>query len=232
MTLHLDEHGVPSHTICSRVKVDIPSSGSIRFLSVEQLAEGTDGEVESTPVSGMTPGECERVAECGRLRGGVSVECDNHACTHAATVIDLPLSRENGEKMYYRTIPLVVLAQVPVLAAQVTDEPVDIKVTSFPGDAGETIFAVDVTFNPRAIRRTDRRKSDHVIGEQTSIFLDKDGVEVDQRQHLNRHHMGEITIGRSESAYVVIEEADFERELREAEAANLAALYASEIEGS
>lgn len=133
--------------------------------------------------------------------------------------------------MYYRKIPLAVLGQVPILAAQVSPEPVDVRVTSFPGDRGETLYGVDVAFNPRAVRRTDRRKNDYVVGERVSIFLNAAGEELEDRQHDRRHRMGEITIGRSESAYVVIDEEELEAELRAAEHAVLAGTFATEVRG-
>src|SRR4051812_29532613 len=79
--LHLDEHGVPSHTINNGERVPVPSGGSARFLSQEQLDNRYGEENESdTPVRGMTAGELERVAECSRLRGGVDVWRDWEGC--------------------------------------------------------------------------------------------------------------------------------------------------------
>jgi hypothetical protein len=64
------------------------------------------------------------------------------------------------------------------------------------------------------------------VGERVSIFLRADGTEDDTRSHDRRHRMGEITIGKSESAYVVISESKLEEELRAAESAALAARFA------
>jgi len=129
--------------------------------------------------------------------------------------------------MYHRSIPLVVLAQVPVLVAQVTDEPVSVNLSSFT-DGGRTLFGLDVTFNPRAVRVKDRRKGDYLVGEQVSIFLRPSGAEDSERQHLRRHRIGSITIGKQASAYVVVTEQEFEDELREAESAELRARFAAE----
>jgi hypothetical protein len=130
--------------------------------------------------------------------------------------------------MYHRTIPMIVLAQVPVLVAQVTDEPVAVEISSFI-DGGSTIFDLDVVFNPRVVKVKDRRKSDYVIGEQVSIFLRPDGTEDSERQHLRRHRMGSITIGKQESAYVFITEEQLEAELREAATAEMAARFGAEV---
>jgi hypothetical protein len=68
--LHLDEHGVPSHTINNGERVPVLSGGSARFLSEDEAKAYYE---EDTAVRGMTAGELERVAECSRLRGGVDV---------------------------------------------------------------------------------------------------------------------------------------------------------------
>lgn len=80
MTLYLDEHGVPSHTIANGELVPTPSRGSARFLNASELLARHGEDTEDTPVRGMTSGELERVAECSRLRGGVDVWRDWEGC--------------------------------------------------------------------------------------------------------------------------------------------------------
>jgi len=81
MTLYLDDHGVPSHTIANGEKVPVPKAGEARFLTEQQLAVryGELNESE-TPVTGLTNGELERLAEVSRLRGGVDVWRDWEGC--------------------------------------------------------------------------------------------------------------------------------------------------------
>ncbi|WP_028058338.1 hypothetical protein [Candidatus Solirubrobacter pratensis] len=126
--------------------------------------------------------------------------------------------------MYYRPIPLVVLAQVPVLAAQVTNQPVNVRITSFPGDDLGTLYGLDVDYNPRAVQVKDGRKSDYVISERVTIFLRADGSEADERQHESRHRLGNITISEG-VPYEVVTESKLEQEMREEERALAARMY-------
>lgn len=80
MTLHLDEHGVPSHTISNGERVSAPSRGSARLLRHDELLARLGVDEGETAVRGMTSGELERVAECSRLRGGVDVWRDWEGC--------------------------------------------------------------------------------------------------------------------------------------------------------
>lgn len=122
---------------------------------------------------------------------------------------------------YHQPIPTPVLALAPLIAAKISEAPTSIVISSFPDNDGITRWSVDVQGMVRAVKVADRRRSDYVICEQVSVFLDATGQEVD-RQTERWHRLGDVRLAE-ESGFPTVAEAAVEEERASERAEQMAA---------